>query len=415
VHKELNKLKSLIKTSTGLPVVSAGGWLFGNNRGHDDNFYLYAENRTIAIEIYQLIDKIWRKDINISSSVSKNWFESELKYILREKFEHNQEFTHLDWKNFIQIFLNRDLIDHEIFKEIRGCKINGKLPLQIAHFTFYSWPLHFKHIKDKYPKAFEKQYPSFYDERISMTLISTIVKSRDGLRAHELADIEFKKIENTLRYIFTSSPTSTSIGKNHDIGIFDFRKGEWLESNDITENYKGGIHKPIGTYKDLSLNQTKLKRKKHILKIWDLLAKKQPTNIETRILNAIQWIGKAKHELEKEKAFIQYFFAIESLVNFNETGSISPSVGAQMREYTAFILEKKPLERQNIDKLFSKLYQIRSSIVHGNLKEITDYEIEDLQKITERLVLEFLSNPKFDSISSDGLKSLIYNMKYANT
>lgn len=418
MQHELNQLKQIIQISQGRPNISVGGWLQGNLEGPNDDLYIYVENRKSAIAFDSQIDAIWRKDKEIHNNISKDWLKKELKFLLKEKLQRQEDFVENDWTKLRDSFLKISVVQYEIFKELKGCNINSKEPIKISHFTFYNWPKHYKLIKEKYPKAFEQQYPSFYDERISMTLLSTIINSKDCDRADEIADIKFKKIENVLRYLFTDSSYSHSGSKHFDIGIFDFRENEWHESQTVTANSKGGNLKPIGTYRNLVLNKKSLTSKKHINKIWEILDKEKPNKLELRILNSIEWIGKAKHEIEKEKAFIQYFFAIESLMNFNEIGLISPSVTSQMKEYTAFILGKNKNERIEIDKLFSQLYKIRSSIVHGSSKEITDYELEDVQNISERLVIEFLTNTKLNSIKSDNnfeeLKNFISSLKYAS-
>jgi len=417
MEKNLNKLKGLLKTSQGYP--KACGWLYGNVTGPNDHFYIYTEDRKTAIVFDNLMDNIWKNDVEICQNISKSWFSKELLYHLRNKLFANEDFTKNDSIEFRNYFLDRESIEYEIFKEIKGCTISSRIPITISQFTFYNWPKHFKFIKEKYPKAFARQYPSFYDERIEMTLVSTIIKSKDGERAHERADIKFKRLENTLRYLFTDSSYSSSGSKLNDIGIFDFRKNEWLESMDVSEDSKGGISKPIGTYRNLTLNKKSFCNKRHLSNIWKIIDSENPTKLENRILNSIEWIGKAKHEIEKEKAFIQYFFAIESLMNFNEIGLISPSVTSQMKEYTAFILGKKHEDRMRIDELFSHLYKIRSSIVHGSSKEITDYELEDVQDISENLVIQFLTNPKLNSLNSnknfEELRKFIYLLKYASS
>jgi hypothetical protein len=418
MRHDLNKLKQIIQKSQGRPNISVGGWLQGNLEDPNDDLYIYVENKKSAIDFDNQIDAIWKKEKVIHDNISKKSLKKELKSLLKEKLQKQEDFVENDWTKLRDSFCNIKSVQYEIFKELKGCNINSKEPIKISNFTFYDWPKHYKIIKEKYPKAFEQQYPSFYDEKISMTLLSTIINSKDCDRADEIADIKFKKIENILRYLFTDSSYSHSGLKHSDIGIFDFREKEWHESQTVTTNSKGGNLKPIGTYRNLVLNKKLLTRKKHINKIWEILDKEKPNKLEIRILNSIEWIGKAKHEIEKEKAFIQFFFAIESLMNFNEFGIISPSITSQMKEYTAFILGKNKNERIEIDKLFTQLYGIRSSIVHGSSKEITDYDLEDVQNISERLVFEFLTNTKLNSIKSDNnfkeLKDFISSLKYSS-
>lgn len=335
---------------------------------------------------------------------------------MKIKIESEQNFSNLDWKSFKNDFQDYETVTQEIFKVLKGCEISSKEPLNLSHFTFYNWPKHYKFIKNKYPKAFEKQYSSFYDEKSPMTLISTVVKSKDFYKGNEIADLKLKKIENILRYLFTDSSYSHSGLKHFDIGIFDFRDKELIESQTVTANSKGGNLKYTGTSRNLVLNKKSLISKKYLNKIWEILDKENPNNVELRILNSIEWIGKAKHEIEKEKAFIQYFIAIESLINVNEISIISPGVSDKIREYASFILVKNKIQRMEIHKQFSYLYGIRSSIVHGSSKNVTKYDLEDVQNFSEMLIIEFLSNKNIISLKDDKnfteLKGLILSMRY---
>jgi hypothetical protein len=416
VKTELLKIRNLIKTSENWPKVESGAIIRGRMDGpYPDKFYIYSYNRKNTIEIDSVIEKIWKKHPDIFNNFSKKSIEKEVMDLIRKKIECNEEITQKDWSNLRERLLKKESVKHEIFRELKGCVLNSVKPVEINDIIFYNLKRHYSFLKNNNEEAFSHEYPSFFDIKTTNTIISIVITAKDYDRAYEIADEKFKRVENILRYLFTQTSHEKSGFIKHDIGIFQFRDFELLESISISENRIGGISKTTGTYQVLKLNKNSLDSNKNNSKaIWKILNKPNLGKIERRILNSIEWIGKAKHEHEVEKAFIQYFFAIESLINFNPQGIISPSVTNQMREYISFILGIDKIERLEIDRLFTKLYGIRSSIVHGSKNTISIYNIEDTKLLAERLVIEFLTNATLKKIDEKDFNDFIKNKKYAS-
>lgn len=420
MKNKLNQILSIVQKSSEIPQISAGGWFREFfYESYSNKIYIFVENRKYAIDFDKQIDLLWRQNKDIHKNFCKRYFKNHILNLVLIKLETKTNFNDKEWNNIISFFAKIPKIKYEIFKEIKGCIIKSQKPIETNDFIIYSWPKHQKLIKEKYPKAFENQYPSFYDNRETKVLVSVIIEAQTSARAYDLADYKFKRLENILRYLFTESSYLNHGAKIHDIGIFDFRKNDWLETLDLTENAIGGIVLPIGTYRELVLDNKKLNGNKYVKRIWELLDSNTSNKLNTRILNAIEWIGKAKHEIEIDKAFILYFFAIESLLNFDEKGLIAPSLTQQMKEYMSFILGKNKEQRIELDLLFGKLYHIRSAVVHGSAKEITIYDIEDVENLAQKIVQEFLINPKFKNLKSENnfeeLKLMIRDMKYTSS
>tara|TARA_R110002033_G_scaffold171040_2_gene215395 strand:+ start:3409 stop:4662 length:1254 start_codon:yes stop_codon:yes gene_type:complete len=416
VKTELQKIRNLIKTSENWPEVESGAVIRGRMDGpNPDKFYIYSYNRKHTIEIDTIIEKIWKKHPDIFNNFSKKSIEKEIMHLIRKKIECNEEISQKDWSNLRENLLKKKSVKHEIFRELKGCVLNSVKPIEINDIVFYNLKRHYSFLKKNNKEAFTHKYPSFFDIKTTNTIISIIITAKEYDRAYEIADEKFKRTENVLRYLFTQTSHEKSGFIKHDLGIFQFRDFELLESISISENRIGGISKTTGTYQILKLNKNLLNSKKNNSKtIWEILNKHNLTKIEKRVLNSIEWIGKAKYEHEIDKAFIQYFFAIESLINFNPQGIISPSVTNQMREYISFILGKNKIERLEIDRLFTKLYGIRSSIVHGSKNNISKYNIEDTKSLAERLVIKFLTDTTLKKIDEKDFSEFIKNEKYAS-
>ncbi|MEO8254669.1 MAG: hypothetical protein ABI554_09835 [Flavobacterium sp.] len=383
-----------------------------------ENQYLFVKSRNETREFYRQIDQIFKNEKEISDNFTKNTLKKEILNLIRRKREKNEIINKEDCKLIKKSLLEYETVEYKIFKEIKGCVITSVNPIKINDLTFYNWPGHKKNIIENNSLAFKKKYPSFYDPKISKTLLSIKVKAKEYQKAYEIVDDKFKKIENILRYLFTHTNHSTNGSNTYDIGIFEFRQYDWLETMDISNNSIGGISGSTGTHRTLKLNKKSLLNKNNVSRIWEILNKPypNPNKIESRLLNSIEWIGKAKHEMEQQKAFIQYFIAIESLMNFDPKGTISPSVTYQIREYVSFLLGKNIDERIEIQNLFTRLYDIRSSIVHGNITNFTIYDLEDARNMAENLIIKFLTHPELKNINSENdfkqLKDLITVKKF---
>lgn len=419
---EINKISDLVNISEGFPEIFIGSFYVDQTIDGPmrENFYLYVKNRNDVKEFYKQIDQILKNENDISINITKKTLKNEILSLIRRKKENNEIITKDDCRLIKKSLLEYETVEYEIFKEIKGCSINSVEPIVINDLTFYNWPKHQKNIIANNSKAFEKKHPSFYDPKFPKSLLSIKVKAKEYEKAYEIVETKFKKAENILRFLFTETSHCESGSNMYDLGIFHFRQSDWQESMDISKDSIGGISKTTGTYRNLVLNKKAILNKNNSNRIWEIFNKPNPNpnKIETRILNSIEWIGKAKHEIEQEKAFIQYFIAIESLMNFDPKGVISPSVTYQIREYICFILGKNVKERTEIHKLFSRLYDIRSSIVHGSLINFTIYDLEDTRNIAEKLVSQFLTNPELKNINSENdfeqLKGIITNRKYAS-
>ena len=87
-----------------------------------------------------------------------------------------------------------------------------------------------------------------------------------------------------------------------------------------------------------------LTKKEDCSSIWRLMEKMangKCTKMESRVLNAIFWIGRAEREYQLPNKYVEYVFAIETLLSFNPKGVIvTPSIAYQLSEFAAFIISE---------------------------------------------------------------------------
>jgi hypothetical protein len=135
-----------------------------------------------------------------------------------------------------------------------------------------------------------------------------------------------------------------------------------------------------------------------------LFAKNSHNDLESRILTAIYWYGKAvdvqlsrgkltetKNE-KRDKDFdkmkeadrlLKLIIALESLLIFNKNESLTNNVIGR----TATILAKNKSGYQELKKIMDKIYDFRSEIVHHGEINFSLPELYELQFITRDVIL----------------------------
>lgn len=150
------------------------------------------------------------------------------------------------------------------------------------------------------------------------------------------------------------------------------------------------------------------------MQLWRMYDKKDKNEVETRIINAVNWIGMAIAEKNNSIAFTQAVFAIESLLQRQTKGEIfNKSIVASIAEDIAFLIGRDFEERKKYEKEFKDIYGIRSKIAHGKSSEITAYQVLDVINMAKLLVQELIINPVFkDAATMQKITNYITKQRY---
>ena len=119
-------------------------------------------------------------------------------------------------------------------------------------------------------------------------------------------------------------------------------------------------------------------QKNKTMYVWDLYAKKNKTDKESRILNAILWVGKAHVELDNKIYFLELCFALESLLQVDTDKFINPSITYSISSNCAMIIADKYEDRKKVMSELKQLYSIRSKLAHGKNSDVGNLECEQL-------------------------------------
>jgi hypothetical protein len=105
------------------------------------------------------------------------------------------------------------------------------------------------------------------------------------------------------------------------------------------------------------------------------------TDIGRKLFWGLRWLGEATKPDTKNARFAKLGFALEALIGGDATDKIgnlsTRGLAATLAERCAFLVGKNQTERKEIHNRIHEYYGIRSGIVHGGDKEITDVQFAD--------------------------------------
>lgn len=218
------------------------------------------------------------------------------------------------------------------------------------------------------------------------------VAARESKRAKEIADGHFRAFDNTFSFLIGRKLNThlSAFGPKYDF-VTDRISSSDVETCVMLERKDFIIPVPIDEileyYKPFEFDR-----------IWNLHGQATLSEIENRILNAIDWTGRANKDSDTADAFVQYIFAIEALLTHQTKGVLlTPSVGSNIADSCAFIIGEDETTRREIVRRVNGLYSRRSAIAHGGSQQISNEDLNEALQMTWDLISRLLLSPKFAS------------------
>ncbi len=110
--------------------------------------------------------------------------------------------------------------------------------------------------------------------------------------------------------------------------------------------------------------------------LWDLYEKKHNgdklNDLESRILNSALALGESAITEDTRNSIIYTCISLEILFSLDEGGLFQKSIGEKLSDVFSFIVAKDVDARLEVGKLVKKVYSLRSAIVHGGDKELSN-------------------------------------------
>ena len=163
--------------------------------------------------------------------------------------------------------------------------------------------------------------------------------------------------------------------------------------NEQNSEFKGKIQFPYSPFPILSLLKT---NRILVSKIDKLIQKNNRNDIEERLVSAMQWVGRSLIVQLKGDAFLFNAIALESLI-MEESPEFE--LGYRLKIRIAHLVGKDTSQRMEIIEQVSRLYGIRSKIVHRGKYEVTDIDVQQIQRLATICILRILLEDPFSSMT----------------
>lgn len=351
--------------------------------GKDEEAVLF-KGETNCNKLDEIIDKLFESNKEISFHYPLEDFRFEIINLIKTANIETREVSVEDWSNLINKLIAVPITQHEIFIKIFGVKTNVPI-VEFGDFTIYNLELAHHSLISQYEYLKRKDNKDFFDNNY---LLSVKIKLRHKDKADLFARDYFEKFENVINYMLAD------ISRRRRVGIFNFREPRQIQTFICTDSVGGYNTLNDELYEPTDLAQPYFNSSEYGNdKIWKLIVKPDKSDIEKRLMIAIEWIGKAVLELDKSKSLVQYVFAIEALLQYNDGAFVSASIVSQLSDAAAFIISDNLEGRKKIAKQIKVIYQNRSAIAHGGNKITSDTVLEDVFRICHLLIYILLTNP----------------------
>ena len=351
------------------------------------------------------LEDLYRVDKDIYNTLTLKKFETSLIDLIMTLRNEKRKTKKEDVQNLVSALKKNGIIESEVLYELYGCKMSKDI-IQLGDFTIYDYAKSSDIIEKKHPGLINKDL--FFDRRRTDIFLSVRVKAGENDKAIEITDKIVEVVENAFSYMIMDFKHQRSVR------VFNYR--EWNHTNriicnesNLVFNHTNDIVLPVDIDNDVFID-----KKEGNNKIWELITKNDKSEIEKRLLQAIEWIGKGVYDKDNSKSLVQLVFAIESMLQFSEKDTITPSIVSQISDWLAFIIEDDLKKRKKIAKCFKQTYKKRSAIVHRGSKAVELHELQTTFKIAKSMVISFLVRKPFCELKTmKELNEYINNLKFS--
>ncbi|MEC3965583.1 hypothetical protein [Flagellimonas halotolerans] len=350
------------------------------------------------------LEHLYQQNQEVEQTISLKKFESSLIDLIRTLRDSSSKCEYKDFKNLTAKLLEPENQESEILYELFGCEMQSD-NLELGDFTLYNFPKAENLLIKKYPPL---QYREIYfNRRKSDILLGVKVKARENNKSVELADELVETFENVMNYMIAD------LSHQRSVGIFNFR-GWKITRRVICNNSSMGFHGSNDISLPVKIEDPFFQDDSQGNdKIWQLITKSNKSEIEKRLLQAIEWIGKGVYDKDKSKSLVQLVFAIEGMLQHDHKTLITPSIVSQLSDWLAFIIHDDATKRRQIAKYFKQTYRKRSAIVHGGDKAIDIKDVQIALQISKLMVIAFLTTDPFNKMKTvQKLNEYITELKF---
>jgi hypothetical protein len=355
----------------------------------------------------ELVDEIWAASAELHAGYSRKEIQSEVIAVMRGCHENETTPNTQQAQHLLDGLLQDQPEEWTVIRGVNGAVLRSDHPLHLGPFSLYDKE---KDLEDLKERRSLLSSPVFSVDRYPAVLVVTDVVSRTAGRAIELADKQFTRFENAIRYMMGTRDTSFYVGVTGN-------RDRWtLEGHAVSDANLNSSAQRKGPMEPVDLSDTYFASAEcGNAKIWALFEVDNTSQIERRIMSAVEWIGRGVSELDDTNAFTQFMFALESLLKHDPKSVIKPSIVASISEMAAFVLADGYDKRCRIEGQVKELYSSRSAIVHGGRMQVPTDDARQALWLAKSIVITLLVDPEISQFSSlEELAKWIKKQKYGS-
>ncbi|HVU96078.1 MAG TPA: hypothetical protein VHE34_12680 [Puia sp.] len=240
-----------------------------------------------------------------------------------------------------------------------------------------------------------------------LPLIEIEVSAKDEDRCYEKASLAFAKFESVCNYI------TGSFYNESKVRIFNQNMPNEAECIFIADGEVTKSIKQVHHYNDVSIDEPFYQdSNRGYDKIWWWITNAQ-NDLQQKILNSVEWCGRALVDPDTVKALLQFVIAIESLLQFNEGSFITPSIVSHLSDSVAFLLGNDRKSRIECAGYIKDLYAIRSKIAHTGIAVVPSLSLHTAHVMCKRVVTKITTEAPYNSFSNKKeLGNYLSNLKF---
>ncbi len=331
-------------------------------------------------------------DPDLERTISLQAFRQHLARVALGIREQGREAADADWRGLISTIKSLPMEEWEIFRSVQGAQLSTESPLTLGPYTLHSLAKHEAHLNAKSRSYFHDR-PLWTDS--STVLISFRAKARDFDRATQHADEAFRRFENILRFMIRDSSARYDVSVLSEPRIPNTRVLGIKVKTIATSVFERG---PPNLF---SVDEPRLREQASgFERVWAFALSASPTEMDRRLLAAIEWMGKGIGETDVQRSIVQFGFALELMLRYTSGSGIDPSIASQLAETAAFVLGDDLEARLEIVRDVKELYGVRSKIVHGTPSSISTIDLVRIMELSFKLMDRFLVDPELSTIRS---------------
>ena len=360
----------------------------------DKEIGLYYQSRSDILED-ALYEDVLRLNSDIGESTSSKSCKDTLNLLLVRILSENGKFTNTDLESFLKELKSKPLITYTVLTYIYGFEMAEEY-VKLGEFTIYrADSTDLRSLIDPINIRIQNQCKSFKGYLTQCNVIRVDVTACDGVKANEIANKYFRSFD------FVTAFFINDYYSRYNFGIYTFKHPSINTciaiGSDNSFSANSTLQNPPNTLKIEELVSSQISS---ISDIWLLITIKKKTKLNSKVLGAIEWIGKALNETDVSKSFVMYMFSLETLLQYDEKTMLNPSITHQLSEALAFLLTTDYENRVKIVKLVKDLYSKRSAIVHGGESIVDPTDLRQLNLISSSAAWEFLQNPELQTVQN---------------